>query len=235
MSVVHNLQNDTRLNDFEALVDELAEDEASGEDALANLAIAFSRAVADKVIDIAKDKNGDDAAVRYFKRYAARKGKKAYHNRTEGSAKAQSSKLRQFQNAADNPKFDWIDVLNRGIIIRQQAIKDSIAVKSAFPAYTDLAREQLKLDDEMDDAMIYEVIIKGDNTKEVTVEGQLKKAHKILEELVTGENKHGLKDQSPETIIAQEQLAARLTTLLMTKQASEAAVALAEAEAYLQK
>jgi hypothetical protein len=118
----------------------------------------------------------EDAATRKFKLYCSAKGKKAFHDRSEGSQKAQASKIRQLQNAAANPKWDFVDVLNRAVTIRQTAIDDGIDVKSPFPAYVDVAREQLKYDDELDDAMIFAAVTKTESTREVTVEGQLKKA-----------------------------------------------------------
>ena len=215
-------QNDTRLEDFAKVVRELGREAASGKDALPNLAVVFARAVYDGVVDPAKDTNGDDGAARWFKEYAKSEGKKAFHDRGEQSQKAQISKLRQIQNAAANPKFDFVEVLNRAITIRQQAIKDSLEVKSPYPAYVDVAREQLKYDDELDDAIIFATVTKNETTKEVTLEGQLKKAAKILEDVITGEKHPGVKDQSPEIIAAAEQLNVRIGALLLAQQQSDA-------------
>src|SRR5258705_3999538 len=95
MSLEHDTTNDTRLADFMGMVRELGRDAAQGKDALPNLAISFVRAVADQVIDLAKDQDGDDGAARIFKTYAASEGKKAVHDRTETGLKANISKLRQ--------------------------------------------------------------------------------------------------------------------------------------------
>jgi hypothetical protein len=226
------LANDTRLKDFEKFVKDCAEDEAAGKDALPNFSIGFVRAVYEGVIDPAKDANGDDAAARYFKKYSAMRGKKAYHDRTETSQKAQVSKLRQMQNAAANPKFDFVDVLNRAITIRQQAIKDDIDVKSPYPAYVDVAREQLKQDDELDDAQIFAAVTTSDKTKEVTLEGQLKKAAKILEDIISGEKHPGVHDNSPEVHIASEQLVQRIKAIEL-KQVQDEALTKALAAGYV--
>ena len=221
-NLAHNTQNDTRFADAMAVVRELGRDAASGKDALPNLAVHFVRQIYDGVFTPDKDANGEDAATRIFKEYAKSEGKKAFHDRTEASQKVNISKLKQLEKAAANPKFDFVDVLNRAITIRQTAIDDGIEVKSPYPAYVDVARAQLKLDEEMDDAMIFAAVTKSETTREVTLEGQLKKAAKILEDIITGEKHPGVQDSSPEVMMAAEQLNVRLTSLMTTKAQSEA-------------
>jgi len=221
-TLAHDTQNDTRQAEFHAFVREKGRAAADGKEALPGLAIGFVRAVYDGIEDPAKDKNGEDAATRMFKMYAASEGKKAFHDRSHASQKVQISKFKQLQNAASNPKFDFVDVLNRAVVIRQKAIDDEIEVKSPFPAYVDVAREQLKLDDEMDDAMIFATVTKSESTREVTLEGQLKKAAKILDDLITGEKHPGVQDNSQEVMVAAEQLNARLNAMMITKQQQEA-------------
>jgi hypothetical protein len=223
-----NSVNDTRLTDFESLVRELGRDAAAGKDSLPNLAIAFARAVCEGVVDPAKDATGDDAAARYFKKYAAAEGKKAVHDRTEAGLKANISKLRQIQNAAANPKWDFVDVLNRAHTVRQQARQDDIDVKPAYAGFVDVAREQLKHDEALDDATIFATVTKTIYEREVTLEGQLKKASKILEDIITGEKYPHIKDQSPEVLAAAEQISARLAALMTIKQMEEDDKKLAE-------
>jgi hypothetical protein len=215
VALAHDTQNDTRLEDFEAFVKDCANASAKGKDALPNLAIGFVRAVADEVVTPDKDKDGDDAAARYFKKYTAQEGKKAFHDRSQASQKAQISKLRQLQNAASNPKFDFVDVLNRAVSLYQDQHKLGSDLKSPFPAYVDVAREQLKFDDALDDEVIIAVILKGTKTTEVTLEGQLKKAAKILEDIITGEKHPGVHDQSAEVMVAAEQINTRITALTL--------------------
>jgi hypothetical protein len=214
-ATVHTLKNDTRLEEFEQFVKDQGKASAMGDEALPVFAIGFVRAVYDGVVDVAKDANGDDASTRYFKKYAAAEGKKKFHDRSTNSQKAQVSKLKQLEKAASNPKFDFVDVLNRGVTIRQQAVKDGIEVKSPFPAYVDLAREQLKQDDELTDDVIYSTVVKSDTTKEKTLEGELKAIAKKLEKIVTGENADGIIDQSPEVLVAAEQINQRIKSLMM--------------------
>lgn len=216
------LPNDTRLAEFEAFVREKGREAAMGKDALPSLAIGFVRAVYDGVVDPTKDANGEDGATRYFKKYAAAEGKKAFHERSEGSQKAQISKFKQLEKAAQKPTCDFVDVLNRTVTIRQTAIDDGIDVKSAFPAYVDVAREQLKLDDDMDDAMIFATVTKTDSTREVTVEGQLKKAQKIIDDLIAGEKHPGVQDNSPEVMQVGELLSTRIADVIKLRERSEA-------------
>jgi hypothetical protein len=223
-----DLKNDTRLDDFMGEVRQFGRDAAEGKDALPKLAIAFVRAVADGVVDPAKDKDGNDAAARVFSAYCASEGKKAVHNRTPESLKANISKLRQLQNAASNPKFDFVDVLNRTFVIRGQLMDDDQDVKPAYAAYVDIAREQLKQDSELSDDQIDSVVRSSTKTKEKTVEGQLKKAAKILEDLITGENKDGLKDDSQEVMVAAEQINARLTHMMTNAKRDAVLAAAAE-------
>lgn len=229
MSLTHDTTNDTRLSDFMSVVRELGRDAASGKDSLPNLAVATVRAVADGVIDTSKDASGDDGAARIFKAYAAAEGKKAVHDRTENGLKANISKLRQLCNFAGNPKWDAVDVLNRAIVQRQQARDtDEMEVKPAYAAFVDVAREQLKHDDELSDDMLRDIVLKSAKEREVTVEGQLKKAQKIIDELIAGEKHPGVQDQSPEVIQVGELLNTRLTALMVAAQEREDEAKLAE-------
>jgi hypothetical protein len=232
-SLAHDTTNDTRLPDFMGTVRELGRASAEGKDALPNLAMAFARAVYDGVIDIAKDKDGLDGAARVFAAYSQAEGKKAMHDRTEKGLKANVSKLRQIGAAASNPKFDFVDVLNRAHTIRQEAKADDIDVKPAYAGFVDVAREQLKQDDELTDEQIFSVVTVTESTKDVTLEGKLKQVGKLLEGIITGEkwkDKDGnpIMDQSPEVIAASEQINTRLAALLTKAQAEQDDKTLAE-------
>lgn len=198
----HDTTNDTRLSDFKSVVHELGREAAAGKDSLPNLAIAAARAVFDGVLDVSKDASGRDGAARVFDWYATSEGKKAIHDRTENGVKANVSKLRQILNAAGNPKYDFVDVLNRAIVIRRDERDNDQDVKPAYAAFVDVAREQLKHDTELSDDMIRDTILKSTNTREVTLEGELKKIEKALENVIGGEKWPHIKDQSPEVLAA---------------------------------
>jgi hypothetical protein len=142
-SLAHGTQNDTRLVDFMKEVREEGRNAAQGKDALP-LAIKFIRAVADEVIEIAKDQDGLDAAARVFTAYATSEGNKQVHDRTSDSMKAQISKRRALQKFGSNPKWDAVQVSQDVFTAIQDYKKDSIDTKSTYAALVDVAREQLK-------------------------------------------------------------------------------------------
>jgi hypothetical protein len=224
----HAPTNDTRLADFMTSVRELGRDEAMGKDSLPKLAVAFVRAVADGVLDMDKDTDGNDGAARVYYDYVKSKTKKQVHDRSDAGLKANISKLRQIGIFAGNPKWDAVEVFNKTFTIRADHEKDDIAVKPAYAAFVDVAREQLKQDDQLSDAQIGATVMTTSKTKEVTLEGQLQKCAKILEEIITGENKHGIKDNSTEVHQASEAITQRLAALGLAKQAAEDEKTLAE-------
>jgi hypothetical protein len=112
-------------------------------------------------------------------------------------------------------------------------------MKPAYAGFVDVAREQLKQDDELTDAQLFAVLSKTEGSKEVTLEGELKKIQKKVEKLISGEVKDhtggALKDQSPELIQVQELMAQRLAALMQAKQDAEDDEQLAKAAAILAK
>jgi hypothetical protein len=215
-ALAHSATNDTRLEDAMAIVRELARDQAAGDDAMPSLGIHFCRIVYDGVLDTSKDLNNDDGAARVFKAFVIAAGKKAIHDRTEKGLKSNISKLRQIGYFASNPKWDAVDIFNRAHVIMRKAKQDGIELKSPYPAYVDVAREQLKHDEAMTDEMILSTVIKSESTKEVTLEGELKKAQKIIDGIITGEKHPGIQLQSPELLACSENLDATIKGLAPT-------------------
>lgn len=220
-NLTHNATNDTRLSDFMKEVREEGRNSAMGKDALPALAYKFIRAVADEVIDIAKDADGDDAAARVFKAFANSEGNKQIHDRNGDSVKAQISKLRALQKMASNPKWDAVQVSNDVFATREDYKKDGIDVKPAYAALVDVAREQLKSDQQLTVPEIGCLITPTTTVKEVTLESKLEKIAKQLEEIITGEGKDGIKDQSQEIISASEMISVRRGQLALLKQVAE--------------
>lgn len=228
-SVAHSTVNDTRLDDFMKDVRELGRDAAGGKDALPNLAFKFIRAVADEVIDMAKDADGLDGAARVFTTYAASEGKKQIHDRTSDSIKAQISKLRAIGKFAANPKWDAVQVSNDVFTAIQTFKKDGIDTKSTYAALVDVAREQMKVDQQLSSDEVAVLVLPTSNPKEVTLESKLEKIAKQLEEIITGEGKDGIKDQSAEVISASEMISVRRNQLAQLKVRAEEDIKLAEA------
>lgn len=227
-SVAHGTQNDTRLSDFMKEVREFGRERAMGRDSLPNLAFKFIRAVADEVIDLAKDANGDDAAARVFKTFADCDGNKAVHDRSADSVKAQISKLRALQKFASNPKWDAVQVGNDVFTAISDYRKDQIDTKSTYAALVDVAREQMKSDTQLTSAEIGVLVLPTSNPKEVTLESKLEKIAKQMEEIITGEGKDGIKDQSPELMQAAELVNTRRSELVKLAQTAADDKALAE-------
>lgn len=229
-NLAHDTTNDTRYADFMSTVRELGRDEATGKDSLPNLAIAFARAVSDGVIDLSKDAQGRDGAARVFEAYATAKGKKAVHDRTENGLKANTSKLRKIGEAAQlgSKGVDFVDVLNTGHVKRQECMDNDIDVKPAYAAFVDLAREQLKQDEQLNEDQIFAVVTKTASEKEVTAEGKLKEAQKIIDALITGEKWPGVQDNSPEVMQIGELLNTRIAALMVAAEAEKDEKALAE-------
>ena len=135
--------NDTRYAEFMGEIREFGRNAAMGRDSPPMVAHAFVRAIVDGVLDPAKDSNGDDAAARVFQEDAKAKGEKSVHDRSEESLKANVSKLRQLQKAAEQSKFDLVDVMNRAFTIRDRLVDQKVEVKPRMqPTLTLLASSQ---------------------------------------------------------------------------------------------
>lgn len=227
-NLTHGATNDTRLRDFDLRVNQYGRDSAEGKDALPKFALDFIRAVAEEVVDIKADASKEDGAARYFNRYASAEGNKAIHDRSKDSVKAQQSKFRALQKAAANPKWDFIQVSDHAVRAIAQFRKDAIDTKSTYAALVDVAREQMKTDQELTYDEVAVICLPTTNSKEVTLESKVEKIKKQIEELITGEGKDGLKDQSPEMMQAGELMATRYGQLMALKIKSEDDKVLAE-------
>lgn len=203
-------KNDTRYDDLIAQVEQLGAEAALGKDSLPKLAHAVVKASADGVIDAnAKDQNGYDAAHSIYSKYAASEGSKALHEHTKGSAKAQISKLRQLINMGAMTTIDGVLVMQAAFETREELRGTDAKLKPAYAYYVDVAREQLKRDMPLTTEELEEIAIRNE-PKEKGVEDELKRACKILEDLVTGEGRHRLRDDSELTEAAFQAVRERL-------------------------
>lgn len=186
--------NDKRISDLFKQVSKLGEEASLGKDSLPKLAHAVVRAAADGVIDMdTKDAKGNDAAHTIYTKYASAESKKAIHEHSSGGFKGNVSKLRQLISLGCMTTVDAVEVMTQAFKAREDMISDSVKVKSAYPFYVDVAREQLKTDKPLT-ARELEAIAMKDEPNAKTLEGELKRALKILEGLVTGENRDKIKD-----------------------------------------
>jgi hypothetical protein len=226
--LTHSATNDTRLADYMKTVREDGRLRAQGRDSLPNLGLRFIRAIADEVLDIAKDSDNNDAAARVFTEFANADGNKSVHDRSPDSVKAQISKLRALQKFASNPKWDAVGVANDVVCAIADYKKDAIDTKSTYAALVDVAREQLKSDQQLTSAEIGVLVLPTSNVKEVTLESKLNKIAKAMEEVITGENKDAIKDQSPELMQAAELVNTRIKDLMLLAQTAADNKVLAE-------
>lgn len=219
--------NDKRINDLFKQVSKLGEEASLGKDSLPKLAHAVVRAAADGVIDLeTKDAKGNDAAHTLYTKYATAESKKAIHEHSSGGFKGNVSKLRQLIAMGAMVTVDAVEVMNQAFQARENMIGDSVKVKSAYPFYVDVAREQLKSDKPLTDREL-EAIAMKDEPNAKTLEGELKRALKILEGLVTGENRDKIKDDDALTETAfnavRDRLAAMATLVERQKLMAQAA------------
>lgn len=191
-----------------------------GEDALAKLAYATARAVGDGVVTFDKDTDGKDDFHRIYEAYVAGYSKKSIHEHGKKGKTSNVSKLRAVGKASLKASCDFygnIDTLHK---IRAEEEKAGNPVKGAYQAIVEAARIQQAQDDDLTDDQIREIVGKSVG-EEPTVEDRLNAAKKILEGLITGENKWGLKDQDPDTITACEAITSRLATMVVARETNE--------------
>lgn len=198
-------KNDKRLGDLMRQVTKLGEEASLGKDSLPKLAHAVVRAAADGVI------TADDAQSVYEK-YAAAESKKAIHEHSKGGLKANVSKLRQLIAMGELKAFDAVEVMQAAFDTRTAAVSEDVKVKAAYPFYVDVAREQLKTPDVALTKEQLEHLVEKDAPADKTLEGELTRALKVLEGLITGENKAKLKDDSELTQAAYDALKERVDT-----------------------
>lgn len=206
-----HLKNDKRFNDLMKQVSKLGEEASFGRDSLPKLAHAVVRAAADGILDLeTKDSKGNDSAAQVYEKYASSESKKAIHEHSAGGKKANVSKLRQLIAMGVMTTIDAVEVMQAAFDAREGMLKeDGVKVKAAYPFYVEVAREQIKRDtpltrDELED------LVQRDGPKEKTLEGELTRVMKILDGLVTGENKDKIKDDNDLTEAAFHAIKERL-------------------------
>lgn len=220
-----HLKNDKRHGDLMKLVKSLGADGAAGRDSLPKLAHAVVKAAADGVIDLeTKDSNGDDQATSIYKAYAAADSKKAIHEHKDAGIKANASKLRQLIKMGCMTTIDPVQLMQDAHEAREGLKSDEgTKLKPAYHFYVDVARAQCDKDKPLSRASLEDLATKAESQPKELLD-RLKQAHKLLEGLVTGENRDKLKDQDELTIAAEEALRERIKKI-------EAANFVAEARA----
>lgn len=216
------LSNDKRKNDLIKQVVKFGEEASLGRDSLPKLAHAVVKAAADGIIDVeTKNSKGVDAATELYERYAAAESKKAIHEHSAGGKKANISKLRQLIALGAMTTVDGFEVMQDAFQARENMIADDNKVKSAYPFYVEVAREQLK--DANAKTKLSQSVLEGIAVKDAPaapeLETVLKGLMKKLEDLTTdGLGKDKLKDDNELTIAAFEAIRERLDQMATLRQ-----------------
>jgi hypothetical protein len=155
---------------FDARFDECGEAIAAGKDAWPKAALYATEAAA------CGQYTADDADA-VFARIVRAANLAAIHERSEGGLKANISKLRQFLHVG--AKFGT-DPIERAAYLYGKLHGTGADLKSAYPAYVDVARAQLKADMLLDDDDIERAMFKGE-AKPSTAETKIKQALKAIE------------------------------------------------------
>lgn len=219
--------NDTRLKDFFKDIRKFGAESGTGKDALPKLALRVVRAAADGVIDLELDPDTKkDAAAVIYEQYASAESSKAVHSKD--GTKANISKLRQLVKFGVMTTIDPVEVMNEAVQVREKMIEAEEKVKPAYLSFLDIAREQLGTTTQLDSDDLRGIIAKGEAAPK-ELETILKGLEKTLEGLVSGENRHKIKDTSVEVEDALRAIQGRIKALLITKETirlREAAAAL---------
>ena len=213
-----HLKNDKRFSDLMKQVTKFGEEASLGRDSLPKLAHAVVKAAADGVLDLeTKDSKGLDAAAQIYEKYTVAESKKAIHEHSAGGKKANISKLRQLISMGCMTTIDAVEVMQMAFQAREDMIADDNKVKSAYPFYVDVARKQLDSKNALTKRELEGLACK-EEPKPKELETYLKQALKILEGLVTGENREKVQDTDELTEAAFNAVKERLDKMATLRQ-----------------
>src|SRR5690606_34364121 len=178
--------NDTRAKDFFKVVRSLGAEAGEGKDALPKLAQAVVQAASDGLLTEAD-------AEKVYTEYANAEANKSIYEHSNASIRSQTSKLRQIITLGRSTLVDGVEVLTNAKEIRESMISAKQKVKAAYVAFVDVARAQNKSEVPLSEDEIRELCGKDDGPAK-TLEGELGRVLKVLEGIVTGENRDHIKD-----------------------------------------
>jgi hypothetical protein len=213
------LSNDERMKILLGEVREFGRDTAAGRDALPMLALKVAYASADGVISSQKDASGSDDYARIYAEYTKADSKKAVHEHTSGGLKANVSKLRQIGNAAGMPSCDFYNTINTIVTDRVKMESEDQKVRPLYASIVEAARVQLAQPDDLTPEQIEECIKKPE-ADEKSVEGELKRVVKVLDQLIKGDK--GPKCADQEIVDAHSLLSGKLAALVHGRSVVEA-------------
>lgn len=215
------LTNDKRKSDLMKQVAAFGTESALGRDSLPKLAHVVVEAAADGVINsTSKDAKGNTAAAIIYDRYMAADSKRAIHEHSAGGKRANVSKLQQLILLGEMSTVDGKAIMLDAFKARENMIADSEKVKPAYPFYVEVARVQRSTGKPLSLRELEQLVLK-DGPKEKTLEGELKRALAILENLVTGEGKDKIKDTDERTEAAFHAIKERMEAIATMKKRND--------------
>lgn len=165
----------------------------AGAAALPRLGLRVIRAAADGLISNEKPKNGDKSdAVRIYERYAEQDSKHSEHSK--GGMKANAAKLNALIGLGCMTTVDGVEVADRAVKLREKMEADDLKPKALFAGLVDVARAQMEEDQPLTDDAIMGAL--GKTVKDKTLAEEWAAIYKKIEKVISGENSHGIKDQS---------------------------------------
>ncbi len=187
-STPEHLKNDKRFADMMKLVRKFGEESSLGKDSLPKLAQYVVQKAAEGVLDTeTKNAKGEDQATIIYEAYVRAESNKAIHEHS--GTRANASKLRQLIKVGNMTGIDAVQLMQDAFDAREAMQADDNKVKPAYPFYVEVARAQLEAPNAQIERRSLERMACKEEPKEKTIEGELRRAMKILEDLVTGEGK----------------------------------------------
>jgi hypothetical protein len=216
-----NQANDTRMADLIKEAEALGGQAALGADTKTKAYLAIIKAQSAGLNLLDKDSEKVDGIDKFYDGYKKGMGKKQIHEYAKDGDKANKSKMRVCAKAVHpGGAHSFEDTVDKLLILHKAEQKLGNPIHGSANAIVNAARVQAKQETALTDAQIAEAVAKA--AQEITVEDELKRIAKALERVVTGENKHGLRDNHELTTKAAEALNARVA--MFVRDRAEASV-----------
>lgn len=197
------LTREEMLRDMWKDIGAYGKDSGKGAAALPRLGMRVIRAAADGLISNEKPKDGSKSdAVRIYEKYAEQDSKHAEHSK--GGMKANAAKLNALIGLGCMTTVDGVDVADRAVRLREKMEGEDQKPKALFAGLVDVARAQMEQDQPLTDDAIMAAL--GKTVKDKTLAEEWAAIYKKVEKIVSGENPHGIKDQSDRALKIAEQI-----------------------------
>jgi hypothetical protein len=215
-----NIANDTRMADLLKKAKTLGGEQALGTDAKPKAALVLIEAQASGLDLLSKDSEKKDGIDKFYGEYKKGQGSKQIHEYGKDGDKVNISKFRACAKAVhEGGAHDFRETADKLLAHRKAELNVGNPVQGAFNALVNAARVQAKQETALTDAQIAECVAKA--AHEVTVEDELERIRKAIERVVTGENKHGIKDQHENITQAHDLIRDRLAMFVTAREQTD--------------